>query len=78
MTRNPERIDKILAKVGELWKLNPDQRLGQVLENYVFFRGQRGDKTSCAIFYQEDEDTLKILEATLNKGVQNPLFKKVK
>jgi hypothetical protein len=60
--RDPKRIDKVLAALGKLWKKHPDQRLGQLLENYVFFEGERGDKTSVRMFYQEDDKTLKILE----------------
>jgi hypothetical protein len=65
--RDPERIDRILEKLGKIWKLVPDQRLGQILENYVFFRGERGDKTSVALFFQEDKDT----EALLDKIIEN-------
>ena len=34
--REKARIDRILKKLGQLWKEHPDQRLGQLLENYVF------------------------------------------
>lgn len=46
--RNPDRIDPLLKKLGDYWKLNPDLRLGQLisnLSNNVFL----GD-----IFYVED------------------------
>lgn len=76
--RNPDRILIILEEIKKLWEKYPDQRLGQVLENYVFFAGERGDKTSCALFYQEDDETLEILKATLKKGIQNPMFKQEK
>lgn len=59
--RELKRIDRILNLLGQLWKKSPDQRLGQLLENYVFFEGQRGDKTSVRLFYQEDDQTEKIL-----------------
>ena len=62
--RDINRIPIILEELKKLWEKNPDQRLGQILENYVFFKGQRGDKTSCALFYQEDTDTLEILKDT--------------
>lgn len=29
--RDPQRIDKILGRIGLLWKNNPDMRLGQFL-----------------------------------------------
>ena len=57
--RNPNRIKIILNAIERLWNQYPDQRLGQVLENYVFKKGMRGDNTSCALFYQEDDDTYK-------------------
>ena len=68
--RDENRIPIILRKLGELWDKCPDQRLGQVLENYVFFSGERGDKTSCALFFQEDNITLNNLQMVLkNKPV---------
>jgi len=30
--RNPERIGRILKKLGRIWKENPDLRLGQLVE----------------------------------------------
>lgn len=60
--RDPKRIDRILVLLSKLWKKYPDQRLGQLLENYIFTEGQRGDKTSVRLFYQEDTDTEKILK----------------
>jgi len=53
--RDPKRIPEILDSLKKLWEKEPDQRLGQVLENYVFINGKRGDNTSCALFYQEDD-----------------------
>lgn len=61
--RDKKRIKKILQKLETLWLLYPDQRLGQLLENYVFYKGKRGDVTSVALFYQEDDFT----EAILNE-----------
>ena len=58
---NPKRIDRILNKIGVLWKQTPSERLGQLLENYVFIGGKRGDRTSCALFFQEDDTTENIL-----------------
>ena len=60
--RDINRIPIILEELKKLWMQQPDQRLGQILENYVFFKGERGDKTRCAMFYQEDDETLKILK----------------
>ena len=57
--RDENRITEITHYLERLWKQYPDQRLGQLLENYVFTRGKRGDKTSGALFFQEDEDTQK-------------------
>ena len=66
--RDPKRIKKMLKELETLWNQYPDQRLGQILENYVFFAGDRGDKTSVQLFYQEDDDTLKILEKNNKQG----------
>lgn len=67
--RELERIDRIVNLLRVLWKKHPDQRLGQLLENYVFFQGQRGDFTSVRLFHQQDEDTEMILTKTI--GVNN-------
>ena len=60
--RDPKRIDRILGLFKELWLKCPDQRFGQMCENFVFVNGERGDKTSVAMFFQEDDKTLARLE----------------
>lgn len=30
--RDPDRIDRVLTKLGAIWKQSPDLRLGQILE----------------------------------------------
>ena len=52
--RDPKRISRICKLLEKKWVLSPDQRLGQFLSNYVF-----GYKTD--IFYQEDDDTERLL-----------------
>ena len=56
------RIDRIIELLRELWKKYPDQRLGQLLENYIFLGGERRDATSVKLFYQGDDVTERILE----------------
>jgi hypothetical protein len=34
--RDPERIARIILKLERLWQLVPDQRFGQLLENYIY------------------------------------------
>jgi hypothetical protein len=34
--RDPERIDRILAKLGKAWHAAPDLRLGQLIYNLTF------------------------------------------
>mgnify|MGYP001569464055 CR=1 FL=1 len=62
--REPERIDRILSLIAELWKLAPDMRLGQLLENYVFDR-------SSSLFRQEDNFTEKRLLEVLKDARQH-------
>lgn len=50
---------EILVLLDKLWQKHSHMRLGQLLENWVFIDGNRGDKTSCALYYQEDEKTIK-------------------
>ena len=57
----------ILKLLRELWERHPQQRLGQLLENYVFYNGQRGDKTSLALYFQYDLETLKVLQGRLGE-----------
>lgn len=65
--RDKERIDRILNKLGKVWKKYPNQRLGQLLENYIFFKGERGDKTSFNLYLQRDTETEKILDLMLEE-----------
>ena len=68
--RPKERIPEILDALKELWLLEPDQRLGQLLENYVFLDGSRGkDQTSVALYAQEDTETLKNLQKIIKERV---------
>jgi len=64
LNKEQEEILKLLRK---FWKKYPNQRFGQLLENYLFFQGQRGDKTSNMLFFQEDKETLDILRYLGNK-----------
>lgn len=50
--RDPARIDRMIEKLWELWKLHPDMRLGQLLVNVI-----RPSQPSPQIFYAEDTDT---------------------
>lgn len=67
--RDPKRIDRILEKLGKLWKEYPDQRLGQLIENYVIPAGKMRGPNTCWIFYAEDDVTEKNLDKELNKKV---------
>ena len=64
LNKEQEEILKLLRK---FWKKYPNQRFGQLLENYLFLQGQRGDKTSNMLFFQEDKETLDILRHLENK-----------
>jgi hypothetical protein len=58
---------EILKHLRMLWEKYPNERLGQILENFIFFDGQRGDKTSIRLFYQEDKRTLALLKLLVGK-----------
>ena len=53
--RDPKRIKRICKKLEKIWNTVPDQRLGQLLSNYIF-----GYKTD--IFFQEDNISEQILD----------------
>jgi len=65
--RPKERIDRILSKLSIIWNKYPDMRLGQLLENFIYTRGERGDKTSVMLFYQEDDTTEDIIDEILKE-----------
>lgn len=55
--KDPTRIPKILGLLGAAWQRQPDQRLGQLLDNARVLSGNKAD-----IFYVDDqamEDGLK-------------------
>ena len=61
--RNPNRIPIILEEIRKLWEKNPDQRFGQLLENYVFPPVQtRAGGMTAYTFFQDDDETLDILK----------------
>ena len=57
--RDLERIDRICQKLNKVWKEIPDQRLGQLLENYIF--GRDGQN----IWFQEDTHTEELFDNIL-------------
>lgn len=57
--RDLERIDRICQKLNKVWKEIPDQRLGQLLENYIFGRDSQN------IWFQEDTHTEELFDNIL-------------
>ena len=57
--RDLERIDRICQKLNKVWKENPDQRLGQLLENYIFGRDSQN------LWFQEDTRTEELFDNIL-------------
>lgn len=57
--RDLERIDRICQKLNKVWKEMPDQRLGQLLENYIFGRDSQN------IWFQEDTRTEELFDNIL-------------
>jgi hypothetical protein len=53
--RNPDRIDRILKALGELWKQLPDWRLGQLIDNMNHTTGRD-------LFYIEDDEIEELIE----------------
>ena len=52
--RDPNRIDKVLDEIKEIWKKYPDLRLGQLLCNVL---------QDPALYYVEDNDLVKYVKA---------------
>lgn len=57
--RDLERIDRICQKLNRVWKEIPDQRLGQLLENYIFGRDSQN------LWFQEDTRTEELFDDIL-------------
>ena len=55
--RDPNRINRILGKIKILWDLYPDQRFGQLSQNY--FCGETDN------FYVEDDETERYLDISI-------------
>ena len=55
--RDINRIDKIIDILRDIWKLVPDWRFGQLIENF------KRDANLYDMFYVEDDDILEILES---------------
>ena len=64
MTRDPERIQRLLELVGFIWRHSPDLRLGQIVENAKAFSTAPETDT----FYIEDD----VIEDGLKKLAQLP------
>jgi hypothetical protein len=61
--RDPARINRILGLLGNVWRKNPDFRLGQIVENAVALGNEDqipvaapGRDRSTSTFYMEDDD----------------------
>ena len=57
--RDIERIDKIIILIADIWHQYPDWRLTQILSN----SNALGDSTDRINFFQEDDETLRKLQA---------------
>lgn len=66
--RDPNRIPEILDMIKQLWLRCPDQRFWQFLSNLGGdVIGKLGFKVH-DMWYVEDEDTVKAIEALLQEG----------
>jgi hypothetical protein len=61
--RDPARIDRVAAKLVELWKLEPDQRLGQLVVNVMRREGRRLELPDVQLL--EDDEFERLLDDDL-------------
>lgn len=66
--RDPERIDRILDKLGQVWKRQPDLRLGQLIIDLH----PRGDFACPEVFHVEDDS----LECQIDRFLKEGRFQK--
>lgn len=57
--RDINRIDPLLAKLGEAWKKWPDQRFGQFMVNFFW-------ECKCDPFFYEDDVWMEALQAYID------------
>ena len=60
--RDPERIPRIMKLMQELWERHPDERAGQLMENYIF--GCERQTKKC-VFHIEDDQVERTLKAQI-------------
>ena len=72
--RDPARIKRICEKLDIIWSYHPDQRLGQLLENYIF--GHHSKYRDGCIFHVEDDGVEKKLDELI-KERQIMMFKQI-
>ena len=58
--RNPDRIPKLLAMLGQVWMENPDLRFFQML-TMIGFLQPTGDGTIEDPFYEEDDEIMRVV-----------------
>ena len=61
--RDPARIDRILTKLGEVWRKSPDMRLGQLVDNL-----RLGEPTSFQRWNFEDDGAEQALDRVIADG----------
>lgn len=57
--RDPNRIEPIMAELTEMWKKQPDMRLGQFLCNIL---GEADTVTNRDPFYVEDDEIIDLFK----------------
>ena len=70
--RDPDRIDRIIERLRQVWKTHPDLRLGQLLVNAI-----RPSQPCPQVFYPEDSLIENGLENYSNPGTERYASKEV-
>lgn len=65
--------EMILNKLGELWKLFPQERFGQLIDKYIL---DRCPNNNC--FFIEDDEFLKLLTATVKRNEVSEIQEEIK
>jgi uncharacterized protein YihD (DUF1040 family) len=66
--RDPKRITGILTLIEQIWKRNPDLRLGQLLTNTIKHDATK-DIWGGDLYNMEDDDLVKALRVVYSKDV---------
>jgi uncharacterized protein YihD (DUF1040 family) len=73
--RDPKRIERMLALLEGLWKLESDLRFGQLLVNIKYFDSDNGNKPISMInWFNIEDDKMEIAILEMKKHIEQKVL----